>query len=72
MNRARPASAGMALVYGIVMVTVLLAFASLAVDLGRVQLAKTELRQAADAAARYAVTGIDDGTIIERARPKVG
>jgi Flp pilus assembly protein TadG len=40
---------------------VLLAFCSLAVDLGRVQLVKTELRRAADAAARYAITGLPTG-----------
>lgn len=58
---------GMAMVYGMLVLTVLLAMASLAVDLGRVQLAKTELRQAADAAARYAVSGISDGTATSKA-----
>lgn len=39
----------------------------LAVDLGRVQLVKTELRRTSDAAARYAVTGITNGTAVSRA-----
>jgi Flp pilus assembly protein TadG len=43
---------GVALVYVIATMTVMLAFCSLAVDFGRVQVAKTELRRAADAAAR--------------------
>lgn len=68
MNKRPPARrSGMAMIYGIVVITVLIAFASLAVDLGRLQLAKTELRQAADAAARHAVRGIDDNTWRSRA-----
>jgi len=42
----------------VVAMTALCAFVSLGVDLGRVQVAKTELQRAADAAARYAVTGL--------------
>ena len=38
-----------------------LAFASLAVDFGHVYVVKSELRAAADAAARYGVTGIEGG-----------
>jgi Flp pilus assembly protein TadG len=48
----------MTLVYVAVMLTVLVLFASFAVDLGRVQLAKTQLQNAADAAGRYAVSGL--------------
>lgn len=43
----------MTLVYGLMTMTVLTGFVSFGVDFGRVQLAKTELQQAADAAARY-------------------
>jgi len=45
----------------------LLALTSLAVDFGRAQCAKTELQRAADAAARYAASGIDDGTWADKA-----
>ncbi|HVT91037.1 MAG TPA: pilus assembly protein TadG-related protein [Tepidisphaeraceae bacterium] len=56
---------GTALIYLIVAMTTLLLFASLAVDLGRAQLAKTELRRAADAAARYGAAGfkVDTSTV---------
>jgi hypothetical protein len=40
---------------------------ALAVDWGRVQVAKTELRRTCDAAARYAVTGVSDGTTLTKA-----
>ena len=43
---------GVAIFYVIVVLIVMLGFCSFAVDLGRVQTAKTELRRAADAAAR--------------------
>lgn len=46
------------MVYTVVALVVLLAFCVLAVDVGRVQLAKSQLQQAADAAARYAATGV--------------
>jgi hypothetical protein len=42
------------------------AFISFAVDLGRVQLAKTELQRAADAAARFGATGLATGTTTAR------
>ena len=51
----------MTLVWGVVIFTALMAFVSLAVDLGRVQLVRTELQQAADAAARYAAVGFAQG-----------
>lgn len=41
---------------------------SLAVDLGRVQCAQTELQNACDAAARYAATGVKDGTALAKAQ----
>jgi Flp pilus assembly protein TadG len=53
---------GLSLVWALVCMAALLGFVSLAVDVGRIQAAKTELRRAADAAARYAVTGIRDNT----------
>ena len=43
---------GVAIIYIIVVLIVMLGFCSFAVDLGRVQTAKTELRRAADAAAQ--------------------
>ncbi|MGA2583799.1 MAG: pilus assembly protein TadG-related protein [Tepidisphaeraceae bacterium] len=43
------------MIYVVVSLAVMLGFCSLAVDLGRVQVAKTELRRAADAAARAGV-----------------
>jgi hypothetical protein len=43
------------------------AFVSLAVDMGRVQLAKTQLAAAADAAARYGSLGASDGTAAAKA-----
>ncbi|WP_428940110.1 DUF7305 domain-containing protein [Fontivita pretiosa] len=53
--------AGLSLVYLCLAMALLMAFASLAVDWGRVQLTRTELRRAADAAARYAVVGLSSG-----------
>ena len=51
-------SRGTVMVWAIVSMVALMAFVSLAVDMGRVQLAKTELQRAADAAARYGATGL--------------
>jgi Flp pilus assembly protein TadG len=59
--RTRVIGRGAALGYVVATLAVLLLFCSLAVDLGRVWLAKSELRLAADAAARYAVGGLPDG-----------
>jgi hypothetical protein len=44
-----------------VVLLVLIAFASLAVDVGHVEVVKTQLRRAADAAARYAAAGMPFG-----------
>jgi Flp pilus assembly protein TadG len=52
---------GSALVYLTVTLVALLAFASLAVDLGRVQVARAELQVAADAAARHGAAGLETG-----------
>lgn len=59
----------MMLIWFTIMLAALMAFVSLGVDLGRVQLAKTELQRAADAAARYGASGIDQGstTVASRA-----
>jgi Flp pilus assembly protein TadG len=53
--------AGSAMVWSVVALLALTAFCSLAVDYGRVQVAKSELQHAADAAARYAGTGLSAG-----------
>jgi hypothetical protein len=52
---------GMALVYIAVVATIFVGLMSLAVDYGRVQLAKTQLLDAADAAARAGVASIPSG-----------
>ena len=52
---------GITAVSAIVMMTVLVGFVSFAIDLGRVQLAKTQLQQAADAAARAAAANLPNG-----------
>jgi Flp pilus assembly protein TadG len=52
---------GMAMIYVLVSMTAMLGFCSLAVDLGRVQMVKTELRRAADAAARAACASLASG-----------
>lgn len=51
----------MSLIYVSMSMSVMMGFVSLAVDLGRVQVAKTELRRTADAAARAAAAGISSG-----------
>jgi Flp pilus assembly protein TadG len=51
---------GIAIVYTIVAVIALLAILSLAVDFGRVQVVKTQLQRAADAAARYGAAGLSN------------
>lgn len=49
---------GAAIIYGIVVMSVLLALCSIAVDYGYAQLVRTELQAAADGAARAAASGI--------------
>ena len=62
-NRARrPRRRGIAVIYVIVSFAVMVGFCSLAVDLGRVQTAKTELRRAVDAAARAGAAYLPQGT----------
>jgi hypothetical protein len=48
-------------------IVAMIAFSSLAVDLGRVYVARAELQLAADAAARYAVAGLGSGIDTARA-----
>src|SRR5580704_16624309 len=49
---------GVAIIYVIVVLIVMIGFCSFAVDLGRVQTAKTELRRATDAAARAGIANL--------------
>src|ERR1700723_2839241 len=58
----RSRRSGMAFIYIIVALVAMLGFCSFAVDLGRVETAKTELRRAADAAARAGAANIPQGT----------
>lgn len=62
---------GSALVYLMLILAVLTAFASLAVDWGRVQLAKSELETAADAAGRAACAALSDGDVAAAKRAAV-
>ncbi len=55
------------LVYITFMLSILLGFASLAIDWGRVQLAKCQLQHAADAAARFGAVGLENGASAARA-----
>lgn len=61
MSRHSNRKRGSALVYLMIVLTALTGFCSLAVDWGRVQVVKAELQLAADAAARYSVTGLTTG-----------
>lgn len=63
-------SKGISLIYVVVFMVALTAFCSLGVDLGRVQLAKTELRRAADGAGRAGAAGLalDTGEATRLAR----
>lgn len=56
--RCRRRRRGLSMVWTIVVTVALAGFCSLAVDVGRVQVVKTELRQAADAAARHAAQAL--------------
>jgi len=53
---------GMAIVFTLMIMGAMLGFCSLAVDLAHVETTKTELRRAADAAARAAVANLSSGT----------
>lgn len=70
MNLRMTKHRGVSMLYAIIVIGALFMFASLAVDVARVQVAKTELRRTADAAARYAAMGIPSGISTVRARAK--
>lgn len=65
--RARSAPGGVVLIYVLVLFTCLMLIGSLAVDFGRVQVARQELETAALAAARYGAQGLSDGTYATKA-----
>jgi Flp pilus assembly protein TadG len=65
-----PPRRGSALIWVVVLLPVLIGLCSLAVDWARVQLVKTELSRAADAAARHAAPAIGQGIAAVRARAK--
>jgi hypothetical protein len=65
-----PPRRGSALIWVVVLLPVLVGLCSLAVDWARVQLVKTELSRAADAAARYAAPAVGQGIAVVRARAK--
>jgi hypothetical protein len=65
--RSRRRRGGYTLIYVSVGLVAFTGICTLAVDWGRVQLAKTELRRTCDAAARYAVNGMSDGTALAKA-----
>src|SRR5687768_12864121 len=52
---------GMSMLYVIIVMTVVFGFASLAMDYGKVQLAKTQLRTAVDSSARHGVQWVSGG-----------
>src|SRR5581483_798300 len=59
---------GVSLVYAAISMVCIVMFVSLAVDMGRVQVAKTELSRAGDAAARYGASGLSQGVSVVQAR----
>jgi hypothetical protein len=58
---------GMVLFYAAIMMLTLFAMASLAIDLGRVQVAKSQMERATEAAALYGCSGASDGTASSKA-----
>jgi Flp pilus assembly protein TadG len=63
---------GSAITYTLVLVPVLLLVCALSVDWGRTQLVKMELNRLCDGAARYAATGVFDGTTLAKAQYVAG
>jgi hypothetical protein len=51
---------GMALIYVSIIIVVMMGFVSMGVDLGRVQVAQTQLQMATDSAARYGAMGLQN------------
>ena len=68
-NRIIYRGRGVTIFYVTAIMTAMMLFASLAADVARVQLAKTQLRSAVDGAARYGALGLDTdhGTAINNA-----
>ena len=66
--RSKTHSRGFTIVYGSIVIIAMFAMVSLSVDWGRVQTAKSEIQDAADAASRYAVIGISDNTYLTKAQ----
>lgn len=60
-SRTRRYAAGMSVIYTLLLLGAVMGIISLGVDWGHVQLVKTELTRAADAAARYAAANIGNG-----------
>src|SRR5687767_8662221 len=58
---------GSIMIYTVIALPVLLLVVGLSVDWGRVQVNRVELRRLCDGAARYAVTGVADGTTLAKA-----
>jgi uncharacterized membrane protein len=58
----RPRGSGFSIIMLVVMLAVLIGFVSLAVDMGRVRLARAELQTVADAAARSGAFSLKDNT----------
>ena len=63
--RRRP---GMAMIYLLVILTLIFALASFAIDYGRVQLSKSQLQISTDAAAKWAALGMSGGKSAARTR----
>jgi Flp pilus assembly protein TadG len=63
---------GISTIYMLISIVALCALCSLAVDLGRVQLAKTELQRCADAAARYGASGLSSNPETARSNALTG
>jgi Flp pilus assembly protein TadG len=59
---------GVAIIWAVIALTAVTAIVSLAVDLGRVQLVKTQLQRVADAAARYGAQGLESGNAVAWAK----
>ena len=68
MHTPKRSKRGISPIYAMIAMTALTGFVSLAVDLGRVQIAKTELQQAADAAALYGASGLSVSTSTVKTR----
>src|SRR3954464_2548120 len=69
LSNNRPRRGAMTL-YLVIMLTGLVGICSLGADYARVQVAKTELQRAADAAARYAAMGLSSSPATARANGK--